>query len=119
MPSDTSPYSPAPPPAGPPTTSITAAARILGNVALAIAVCCAGGAVAMWIAEATYDGDSLGVGYLLAVVLAILAAATGLGGALGLVLARRHPRAAVTLAAIGLSVMLLPVLFFVTPLPFW
>ncbi len=108
-----------PAPATPRTGQATGTAQVLGVVAAAAALCYAGLAAWCWIAEATYDGDSLGVGYLLAGIFGAFAAFAGVGGTLSLILARRCPRTAATFAVVGLGVAILPVLFFAMPLPFW
>lgn len=96
-------------------TGAAGAAVVLGIGAVAASLCYAGLATWCWIAEETYDGDSLGVGYLLALVFGAIALAALIGGVLGLVLLRRWPRTAATLAGLGVGIALLPVPLFAFP----
>lgn len=110
--------SPRPTPTPAPRPPATSAAQVLGIVASVAALCYAGMAAWCWIAEETYDGESLGIGYVLAIGFAVIAAVAGLGGGLGLGLARVCPRTAAVIAAVGLAGAVLPPLFFALPVAF-
>lgn len=93
----------------------TGVAVVLGIGGLVASLCYAGIAVWCWIAEVTYDGDSMGLGYLLAIVFGGIAVVALAGGVLGLTLVRRWPRTAATLAGLGVGVAVLPVVLFALP----
>lgn len=81
--------------------AVSAAALVAGGVTATIALY-------FWYAEASYSGESLGVGYVIAVMLGGLACVTALMGGIGLAIAGRHPLPGTIVASVGIAICALP-----------